>query len=152
MLAWLKGAKPTKDYSAEQQTMPARMEKNLSTKLTSAPPVAKKKRQTTAFLYIAKRHQTLSTLYIKTRGNFVFYSISNVYNTQFLLLTSLNILTRPSNIIEEQSKLTIKSIIIMNTINPLKISFYIFEIRKSQVEVKRGFHLFILGKGECKNT
>ena len=22
MLAWLKGAKPTKDYSAEQQTMP----------------------------------------------------------------------------------------------------------------------------------
>ena len=79
--------------------------------------------------------------------------ISNVYNTQYLLLTSLNILTKPSNIIEEQSKLTIKSIIIMNTINPLKISFYIFEIRKSQVgEVKRGFHLFILGKGECKNT
>ena len=43
MLAWLKGPKPTKDYSAEQQTMPARMEKNLLTKLTSAPPVAKKK-------------------------------------------------------------------------------------------------------------
>ena len=30
MLAWLKGAKPTKDYSAEQQTMPARMEKKKS--------------------------------------------------------------------------------------------------------------------------
>ena len=29
MLAWLKGAKPTKDYSAEQQTMPARMEKKI---------------------------------------------------------------------------------------------------------------------------
>ena len=29
----------------------------------------------TAFLFIAKRNHTLSTLYINTRGNFVFYSI-----------------------------------------------------------------------------
>ena len=47
--------------------------------LTSAPPVAKKKDKSTAFLYIAKRHQTLSTLYINTRGNFVFYSIYIYY-------------------------------------------------------------------------
>ena len=31
--------------------------------------------KSTAFLYIAKRNHTLSTLYINTRGNFVFYSI-----------------------------------------------------------------------------
>ena len=34
-----------------------------------------KKENSTAFLYIAKRNQTLCTLYINIRGNFVFYSI-----------------------------------------------------------------------------
>ena len=43
--------------------------------LTSAPPVAKKKEKRTAFLYIAKRDQTLCTLLINTREKFVFYSI-----------------------------------------------------------------------------
>ena len=44
--------------------------------------MAKEKDKSTAFLYIAKRHQTLSTLYMNTRGNFVFYSIcmTSVYS------------------------------------------------------------------------
>ena len=69
MLAWLKGAtcKPTKDYSAEQQTMPARMEKNLSTKLTSAPPVAKKKTNYSVFIYSEAAPDAKYAIYKHTR-------------------------------------------------------------------------------------
>ena len=41
--------------------------------------MANKKDKGTASLYIAKQHQMLSTLYINTRGNFVFYSIRKLY-------------------------------------------------------------------------
>ena len=80
MLAWLKGAKPTKDYSAEQQTMPARMGKNLSTKLTSAPPVAKKKNANySVFIYSEAAPDAKYAIYKHTRKFRVLQYIYNVY-------------------------------------------------------------------------